>query len=74
MKKFLILALATIAFPFVALAQSTTSTITLGSDFNDGVWSNVQNIIVGLAPQIELILGVILAAVVIGIIIDAIRK
>lgn len=64
--------LAAAAVPFLAFAQTTT--ISLGDNFNDNTWAQVQNILTGLAPQIELILGVILAAVVLEIIIGAIKK
>jgi Na+/alanine symporter len=75
MKKILklsIVALASFAIPFMAFAQSTT--ISLGDDFNNNTWNQVQNILTGLSPQIEMILGVILAAVVLEIIIGAIKK
>jgi len=73
MRKTLFIILTFVFAPFLALAD-TSSTISLGSDFNGNVWSNVQVILTGLGPQIEMIIGVILAAVVIEIIIGAMKK
>lgn len=71
MKKYLI-TIAAVFSPVIAFAQTTT--IALPSDFNANIWGNVTSIITALAPFIELILGVILAAVVIEVIIGALKK
>lgn len=73
MKKFLII-LAALFSPLAAFAQSTT--ITLPPDFNSSIMSQAQSLLASnsIGGFAELVIGVILAAVVLEIIIGAIRK
>jgi hypothetical protein len=48
-------------------------TISLPTDFVTGVASSSTNVIAGLAPYIELVMGVLLAALVVSILIGAIH-
>ena len=59
--------------PFVALAD-VTSTIVLPDSFISNIWGNVNSLFTGINGYITLIIGVILAAVVLEIIIGAIKK
>ena len=74
MKKYIFIISAVAFAPFVALAQTATSSFELPDSFITGVWSNVEGVLIPLAPYLELIVGVILAAVVIEVIIGAIKK
>ena len=51
-----------------------TSTFSLPTDFNANIISNMTGILTPLAPYIELIIGVVLAAVVLEVIIGALKK
>ena len=79
MKKYLnlpilIIALGSWAFAMTAMAQTATSSFSLPDNFTSNIWVNVGAVLVPLAPYVELIVGVILAAVVLEIIIGAIKK
>ena len=74
MKKYIFIISAVAFAPFVALAQTATSSFELPDSFITGVWSNVEGVLIPLAPYLELIVGVVLAAVVIEVIIGAIKK
>jgi hypothetical protein len=58
--------------PFLALADASSS-ISLPSDFNANIWAQAQALFTGFAGYIELIVGVILAAIVLEIVIGALR-
>jgi hypothetical protein len=73
MKKILFIIPLFAAAPALAFADSTT-TFSLPPDFNDNIISNMTNILTPLSPYIELIIGVVLAAVVLEIIIGALKK
>ena len=51
-----------------------TSSVSLPPDFTANIWTQANALFTGFSSYIELIIGVILAAVVIEIIISAIRK
>jgi hypothetical protein len=70
----LIIALGSWAFAMTAMAQTATSSFTLPDDFTANIWTNVGLMLTPLAPYIELIVGVVLAAVVLEVIIGAIKK
>ena len=59
--------------PFIALADAS-NTITLDPSFNISVWAQAQSLFNGFSGYISMIVGVILAAVVLEIVIGAIRK
>jgi len=72
MKKFLLPILIIFA-PAIALADSS-STLSLPPDFVSQIWGNVTMVLTALAPYVETILGVVLAAVLIEVVIGAIKK
>ena len=73
MKKLLFVILFSLA-PTLALAQ--TSTITLPTDFNANIFSQAQALLAtnSIGGFAEAIIGVILAAIILEIIISALRK
>jgi len=72
MKKFLLI-ISTALLPGIAFAQST-STFSLPDDFTSNIWVQAQSILSALGPYVEMIIGVILAAVVLEIIIGSLKK
>jgi hypothetical protein len=72
MKKIFIISIVAAA-PALAFADAS-STLALPGDFVGNIWSNVTQILSALGPYTETIIGVVLAAVVLEIIIGALKK
>ena len=74
MKKYLIILLAFL--PASAFAQSATSTITLPDNFNSSIFSQAAALLAmnSIGGYAAAIIGVILAAIVIEILIGALRN
>lgn len=60
--------------PIIAFADVPSTTISMPAGFTSDIWGNVQALFNGFAGYIALVIGVILAAVVLDIVIGAIRK
>ena len=61
------------AAPALAFADAS-STFALPNDFVGNIWASVTQILTALGPYTEMIIGVVLAAVVLEIIIGALKK
>jgi hypothetical protein len=74
MKKYLYIIFPIAIFAPAFAFADVSSTITLPDGFVSGMWSNTTSILTALAPYITTILGVLLAAVLIEVVIGAIKK
>lgn len=75
MKKTLTIFISSLAaLPALAFAQVSTTSIQLPDNFVATIWQQANNTLLGLNSYTTMIVGTILAVIVIGILIETLRK